>query len=103
MDNRLNRLNTLGLCKRAGRLVAGKDAAIAAVADTRKWAGVLLTKDLSDKSKKEMAFQCDKHKRRLSEIDYTMEEVQSILGRKTGIIAVLDKGFFTALAANLDN
>jgi ribosomal protein L7Ae-like RNA K-turn-binding protein len=89
-----NLLNTLGLCKRAGKIVTGFDAV---VADIRNAAGVLITRDLSDKSKKEIAFHCAKHRRQLVETDYTMEDIQSILGKKTGIIAVLDKGFFASL------
>jgi len=89
-----NKLNTLGLCKRAGKLVTGFDSV---VAEIRKCSGVLITRDLSEKSKKEITYHCEKHRRKLVEIDYTMEDIQSILNRKTGIIAILDKGFFESL------
>jgi ribosomal protein L7Ae-like RNA K-turn-binding protein len=95
MNNNL--LNTLGLCKKAGKIVTGRDAVIA---DLRNAAGVLVTRDLSEKSKKEMQFHCDKYKRKLVEIDLTMDDIQSIFHKKTGIIAVLDRGLFAALTAN---
>ena len=89
--------STLGLCKKAGKIVTGFDAVIA---DIRNAAGVLITSDLSDKTKKEVTFHCTKHNRKLVEIDHTMEDIQSVLGRKTGIIAVLDSGLFASLTKN---
>jgi len=92
--NIMNILTTLGLCKRAGKLITGFDAV---VADINKAAGILITRDLSEKTKKEITFQCDKHKTKLIEIDHTMEEIESVLNKKTGIIAVLDNGLFKSL------
>ncbi|MCL1831417.1 MAG: 50S ribosomal protein L7 [Oscillospiraceae bacterium] len=89
-----NALNTLGLCKKAGKLVTGFDAV---VADIRNAAGVLVTSDLSEKTRKEITFHCDKHNRKLVELDCTMTDIQNVLNKKTGIIAVLDKGFFESI------
>jgi len=89
-----NVLNTLGLCKRAGKIVTGFDAV---VADIRNAAGILVAADVSDKTKKEIAFHCNKHNRKLVEINHTMQEIQGILGKKTGIISVLDRGLFNSI------
>jgi predicted RNA-binding protein YlxR (DUF448 family) len=90
----ISMLTTLGLCKRAGKLVVGFDAVIT---DIEKSAGVLITTDLSEKSKKEITFHCNKHSKKLIEINHTMSEIESVLNKKTGIISVLDEGLFKSL------
>jgi predicted RNA-binding protein YlxR (DUF448 family) len=90
----MNILTTLGLCKRAGKITTGFDAV---VADINKASGVLITSDLSEKSKKEITFHCSKHGKKIVEIDHTMSEIESVLNKKTGIIAVLDDGLFASL------
>jgi len=94
LRGKMNILNTLGLCKRAGKLVVGFDAVIA---DITKSAGVMITSDLSEKSKKEMTFHCEKHNKKLIEIPHTMAEIESVLNKKTGIISILDEGLFKSL------
>lgn len=89
-----NTLNTLGLCKRAGKIITGFDAV---VADISKAAGIIITSDLSEKTKKEITYHCTKHNKTLKEINHTMMEIENIFGKKTGIIAVLDEGLFSIL------
>ncbi|MCL1903482.1 MAG: 50S ribosomal protein L7 [Oscillospiraceae bacterium] len=91
-DNK--KLSTLGLCKRAGKIITGFDAV---VADINKASGIIITTDLSEKTKKEIKFHCDKHNKRLVEINNTMSDIESVLGKKTGIIAILDEGLFLSL------
>ncbi|MCL1866606.1 MAG: 50S ribosomal protein L7 [Oscillospiraceae bacterium] len=93
-----NVLSTLGLCKRAGKLIVGFDAA---VADLEKSAGVLTASDLSEKSAKEIAFHCDKHGKKVVQIGHTMSDIQSVLNKKTGIISVLDEGLFAVIIESL--
>ena len=90
----MNFLNTIGLCKRAGKLITGFDAV---VADISKCAGVLIACDLSEKTKKEVVFHCDKNKKPFVEIEVTMSEIEQILGKKTGIMAILDEGLFKTI------
>lgn len=89
-------LSTIGLCKRAGKLITGFDAV---TADLDKAAGVIITSDLSEKTKKEIAYHCGKHNTKLTEInntlDITMTDIEGILGRKTGIMAITDGGLFS--------
>jgi predicted RNA-binding protein YlxR (DUF448 family) len=94
LRSKMNILNTLGLCKRAGKMITGFDAV---VADIAKAAGVLITMDLSEKSKKEITFHCQKHGKKVVEINHTMLEIESVLNKKTGIIAILDGGLFKSL------
>jgi hypothetical protein len=91
---KMNILNTLGLCRRAGKLTAGFDAA---VEDLPKSAGVLITSDLSEKTKKEITFHCNKHGKKLVEINLTMSDIESVLNKKTGIISISDEGLFKSL------
>ena len=87
-------LSTLGLCKRAGKIVVGFDAVFA---DIAKSAGVITAVDLSDKSKKEVAFRCGKANTPFCEIAHTMAEIESVLGKRTGIISILDKGLYDSI------
>jgi predicted RNA-binding protein YlxR (DUF448 family) len=90
----MNILTTLGLCKRAGKIITGFDAVIA---DIKKSSGILIASDLSVKTKKEVAFHCDKHDKKLIEIDHTMDEIAGVLNKKTGVISIMDKGLFSSL------
>ena len=48
-------LSTIGLCRRAGKLIYGFDAVVEAVKPPgSKVSGVLVTSDLSEKTKKEI-------------------------------------------------
>jgi ribosomal protein L7Ae-like RNA K-turn-binding protein len=94
LRGKMNILTTLGLCKRAGKLVTGFDSV---VSELRKSAGVLIASDLSDKSKKEIAFHCEKAGKKLVEIEHTMDEIAGVLNKKTGIIAVMDSGLFKSI------
>jgi ribosomal protein L30E len=98
-----NMLNTLGLCKKAGKLIAGFDAVIAEMArsanNVSNVSGIVTASDLSEKSRKEIKFHCGKHGKPVIEINATMNEIESVLGKKTGIIAILDDGLWGALCA----
>jgi ribosomal protein L30E len=106
-----NILGNLGLCKRAGKIITGFDAVLAALqgADGKfgkkakktsktKVAGIVLARDLSEKTKKEICFQGAKYGAEIVEIDCTLSEIESVLNKKTGIIAILDRGLFALLA-----
>ncbi|MCL2035845.1 MAG: 50S ribosomal protein L7 [Oscillospiraceae bacterium] len=97
VPNCVNTLNTLGLCKRAGKIVTGFDAV---VSDIAKAAGILIASDLSEKSKKEIAYHCNKNNKTLVETDCTMSQIEGVLNKRTGIIAILDGGLFKSLSRN---
>jgi len=87
-------LNTLGLCKKAGKIITGFDAVIA---DINKSSGIIVTSDLSQKTKKEITYHSTKHNKKLVEIEYTMDEIANIFGKRTGVISILDRGLFKSL------
>lgn len=93
-----NILNTIGLCRRAGKLVTGFDAVIEEVRNPKgKVCGIIVTKDVSDKTKKELAFKTADFGVEIHQADITMEKVAVVLKKKTAVLAILDKGLFDSL------
>lgn len=93
-----NFLGTLGLCRRAGKLLYGFDSVTEEVKKTAtKVAGVIVAADLSEKSKKEVRFICEKTGVPVCEPEATMAEIKQIMGKQTGILAVLDEGLFKSI------
>lgn len=94
-----NKLNTLGLCKRAGKLITGFDPVVEELAKAKsKAAGIMLASDISAKTRKEILFQAEKYNVKTAELNATMDEVGSVIGKRTGIIAILDDGLFGSLS-----
>lgn len=94
-------LSTLGLCRRAGKLIFGFDAVAAELEKPgTAVSGVLLAADLSEKSKKEVRFLCSKKDVTVTELAETLDDIKSTIGRRTGILAVLDKGLYESVINN---
>lgn len=94
-----NKLNTIGLCRRAGKLVGGFDAVFEEFGKPKsKAACILIAKDISAKTKKEVLFKAERCNARVAEIDCTMDELQQVLGKRIGVIAILDEGFYKSLS-----
>ena len=89
-----------GLAKRAGAVVTGFDAALAAVTSRRAGA-VFFACDLSDKTKKEWAFQTGTVPHTPTVAPLTKAELGDALGTHApvGIVAVREEGFATAIRA----
>ncbi len=98
MDSKI--LTLLGFARKAGRLAVGTMACEQSV--MRKKAHlVLIAGDISDKSRKEIKFQCEKHGAPVADVDFTIDDITHAIGVKAGIIAVLDDGFAHAIAEKL--
>lgn len=96
-----NTLSTLGLCRRAGKLIYGFDAVAAELEKpAAAVCGVLLASDLSEKSKKEVRFICAKKGTAVTELTATLDDIKSVIGKRTGIIAVLDNGLYNSVINN---
>lgn len=92
-------LSTLGLCRRAGKLVYGFDAVCDEIKKKgSKVCGVFTARDLSEKTLKEVGFFCEKYSVPHIRTDIKMDEIKAALSVKTGIIAILDKGLFGSLS-----
>ena len=94
----MNKLaSMLSLTQKAGRLLLGFDVAKGAV--EKKNAGlVLLAKDLSPRSRKEIALVCEKSGAQVKEMPLTMDEVWFAVGKRAGVLAVADEGLAKKLA-----
>jgi len=91
-------LSTIGLCRRAGKLIYGFDAVAAElVKPGAAVGGVLLAADLSEKSKKEVRFLCSKKNVAVTELAETLDDIKNAIGKRTGILAVLDKGLYDSV------
>lgn len=94
-----NKLNTIGLCKKAGKLIGGFDPVFEEFAKPKsKAAGILIASDISAKTKKEVLFQAERYNAQVKELDCTMDELQGVLGKRLGVIAILDEGFYKNLS-----
>lgn len=92
----------LSLTKKAGKLISGFDVAKDSV--EKKNAGlVLLAKDLSPKSRKEIALVCKRSGAQIKELPLTMDEVWFATGKRAGILAVADEGLAKKLAQLTDD
>lgn len=93
-------LSLLGICRKAGKLAHGFDAA----GDTlkKREAELILTaKDLSPKSKKEIEFIASKHNVDVISIPATIDEIGTKTGKRAGILSVTDKGLAKSLRDGL--
>lgn len=91
---------TLGLVLKSGNMVFGFDAVKEEIQKPNtKTAGILLSCDLSAKTKKEVEFLRDKFCPGLEILptEWDMEQIGKTIGKKTGIIAIMDEGFWKSL------
>ena len=83
--------------KKTGCLIVGFDAVKREITDQKsKVKGIALSKDLSPKTKKEVLFLREKYRPELdiAALDADMEQIESVIGKKTGIAAITDEGFW---------
>lgn len=85
-------IDLLTVCRKAGRMVMGFDAAKEAVLDG-KASSVLLAEDISPKTEKEIRFFADKGNIPAAKTGYTQNDFYIGIGKKVGVIAVCDDGF----------
>ncbi len=92
-------LSLLGIAKRAGKLTIGFDAAAASVKRGES-ALLLLSEELSDRSKRAVTELAQQYGTEYVYSGRSMEETGHALGRKqTGIVSVNDKGFALKITA----
>ena len=85
-------LPLLGIARRAGRLALGMDPAVEAMQKQKAFL-LLLSPDLSSRSRKRVQEQAERYGAELMEIPFGMDEIGTALGKRSGIIAVCDGGF----------
>lgn len=95
-------LNLLMICRKAGKLVMGFDPSCEA-AQKKTAKCILLACDVSKKTEKEVDFFCNKYNVRALKCRFSMEDVYSKLGRKSGILAIIDEGFANSFIKIAEN
>lgn len=95
-------LSTIGLCRRAGKLVIGFDAAVQEIASPKsKAAGIVLADDISPKTEKEIRFAAEKHGVEIVRAGFTMDEAEEAIGKRVGIFLILDAGLYGSIKKNI--
>ena len=80
----------LSMCRKAGKLVWGFDSVKNTVL-SRSASLVILCKDLSAKTVKEMQFVCAKQGAKTLLANITMNQMDYMIGKKTGVIAICEE------------
>ena len=85
-----NLLANLGLCRRAGKLIFGFDAAVEAMENGEGYL-LLTASDISSKTEKEIVYKARNAKFLVYKLPYTMEEMKLLSKKKVGIFAITDE------------
>lgn len=92
-------LSTLGLARRAGKLLYGYDSVLE---NQQKINAVFIASDSSDKTKQNINYIFSKYNLTPETINYTKTELGYAIGTKpVGIIGIADPGFTKLLKAKL--
>lgn len=95
-------LSLLGMATRAGKLCPGFTRCSGAIKSSKANL-VIVCRDMSVKSVKEVRFLCEKFNIPLAESDITIEELSVAIGFKAGVCAVCDAGFARSIAALINS
>lgn len=95
MNNKV--LTLLGFASKAGKLCYGMEAAVYSI-KSGKSRLVVVASDISVKSKKEVSFFAEKESvKQLILNDFNIKAVSDAVGRKCGIVSIIDSGFADAV------
>ena len=94
-------LATLGLCKKAGKLVVGFDA-VAQAMQAGEAKLLALARDLSPKSAKEIIRIAEKYGIEHVRLGVAMEDIKRFVGKQAGILAITDQGLSRSVASKID-
>jgi ribosomal protein L7Ae-like RNA K-turn-binding protein len=89
-------LSLISLAKKAGKVSAGFEEVRHNILKKQVYL-VLLSRDLSLKSQKNVRFICDKNDVSVLNIDTDMIAIGKHIGKKSGIVAIKDIGFAQAI------
>ena len=82
-------LSLLSLAQRAGKLVVGYDEAVKAL-QTRNIGTLFLAKDLSARTRRNIQEICKNNHAESIGFSYSMDEIDFVLGKRTGIIGITE-------------
>ncbi len=95
-------ISMLSLARKAGKLNAGADSVKEAVLNGQVSA-VFTASDLSSKSLKEIEFACRNFSVPVLSLGVSMDEMSAQIGRRSGILAVTDKGMESKICSLLSD
>lgn len=93
-------MQTFCLCRRAGKLIAGFDAAVAEIR-AKTAGGALLASDVSPKTEKEILFHARQNGIEVIKAGFTMDEAKQATGKRAGVFFVADEGLFGSLKKHI--
>lgn len=84
----------LGLCRRAGKMSIGHDAAVSSIKQRKAFLNITC-RDASERLKKEIADECSFQNRNIPYVDaeFDMKELSLCIGTRAGVISIDDRGF----------
>ena len=93
------------MCRRAGKLVMGYDAVVQELASPKtKAAGIVLAGDISAGTEKEIRFAAEKYGgREVVKAAFTMDEAEDAVGKRVGIMLILDAGLYRTIIRHITN
>ncbi len=95
------KLSTMGLCYKAGKLIIGFDAVCDKIKNNSSdIAAVLISEDVSEKTKKEILFIAGKYSVHVKQLHFSMDEIGKVFNKKTAVAACLDEGFFKSIISD---
>ena len=92
--------DTLGLCRRAGRLSWGRETSKESIR-SHKAKLILVTSDASNRIKREFEALSQTEKTELIFLEETMQKIKSSIGLAAGVVTVNDDGFAKLLKKNI--
>ena len=92
----------ISICRKAGKLKAGMDI-VKSACDTGEAKAVFAASDLSPKSLKELRFAAARNDIPAYRLSMTMQQIADAMGKRSGILAVTDKGFAKSLAKGAED
>lgn len=85
-------LQDIGLAKRAGKIILGFDVVKESI--IKKQAKlVIVASDISPKTLKEITFLNEKYQSKMIQSNITIDELWQMLGKRVGIISIIDENF----------
>lgn len=83
-------LANLGLCRRAGKLICGFDAAVEAMENGEGYL-LLTASDISPKTEKEIIYKAKSANFCVCKLPYTIEDMKLLSKKRVGIFAITDE------------
>ena len=99
-----NLMSSLGLCKRAGKLICGTDAVCTAIREQKNVLLVLAASDVSENTAKKITDKTSYYKVPLRVLEQTCYELGRAVGRMGGnaCVGITDQSFVRLIEEHID-